>query len=442
MKRRVLRAHANKRRLRILSAEHGLCLDSYNILCDASFLRAVGHAICNNNFSMGGGGGGGTSSGINNNINNNNKNNNNNNNKNGISEMHEPPVRTLKALMHETFAAAASQTTQSDSEPAEKSKQQKGINLSLYYLPETATALRRMVQREEKNDVEKVTNRGSKGHGKNISSASHAGGGIKKCGLGAVAEALLKGLMCVGYQNRETTSTAEVSSESGGRNEGKAVTQFITEVASGKPHGYSVHGGKNANFFFVATQSHDVRRLLPADSALIRLTTMPTALWIERNGDSFNYEGSGKMNNRNANSSNYNHNKSYGSSGSGDVHNDFHCGGVRVGGHKGLSEADIAFMRHLSANLVPGAEPPLKRARGFDNIKSVTDGIPRVAKGKSQRDAAVTSRSGDSSVSAFVKHSSRRKARGPNPLSVKKKRKREVLRVDVSASQRKKERKE
>lgn len=41
MKRRVLRAHANKRHLRHICASHALSPNNYNILVDASFLRSV-----------------------------------------------------------------------------------------------------------------------------------------------------------------------------------------------------------------------------------------------------------------------------------------------------------------------------------------------------------------------------------------------------------------
>lgn len=41
MKRRVLRAHANKRHLRHICASHALSPNNYNVIVDASFLRSV-----------------------------------------------------------------------------------------------------------------------------------------------------------------------------------------------------------------------------------------------------------------------------------------------------------------------------------------------------------------------------------------------------------------
>ncbi|KPA75774.1 hypothetical protein ABB37_08306 [Leptomonas pyrrhocoris] len=45
--------------------------------------------------------------------------------------------------------------------------------------------------------------------------------------------------------------------------------------------------------FCVATQSHDVRRRLAPATALLRLTTNPDALWLEQRGTAYHYEAGG-----------------------------------------------------------------------------------------------------------------------------------------------------
>jgi hypothetical protein len=69
------------------------------------------------------------------------------------------------------------------------------------------------------------------------------------------------------------------------RNELKAIAATIkhSSVASSTS---SPSAAKNNFFYFVATQSHDLRALLPPAAAILRATFKPTAVWIEINNAS------------------------------------------------------------------------------------------------------------------------------------------------------------
>nr|CCC46511.1 conserved hypothetical protein [Trypanosoma vivax Y486] len=379
MKRRVLRAHANKRCLRLISAEHGLLLDTYNVLCDASFLRAFCISFGTSGASNKVGGNGTGADGKNRMV----------------------PSRALQALMYETFAAATSHAAHADVDPS-ACKKPKGIALTLCYLPETATTLRRLVQQQGQQGGGKASR--GKRKGKNTCSS-------------AVADSLLSGLECIAY-GRDANAPEM-------RNEGKAIAKFIADVSRGVgDEVYSLMGRKNAHCFFVATQSHDVRRLLPESTALMRLTTSPVALWIERNGNTFCY------------------NDAHGGS------NDACVGGTRTTSRenrnaglaakgKSLSAADLAFMHHLSPHLVPGASTSKRRRLEAVGKPSHSDA------NSSECGGGGTAPGGNTVVAAVraVKRGggifARKKAKGPNPLSVKKKRVRECVRVCSDSAGRK-----
>ncbi|RNF10020.1 uncharacterized protein Tco025E_06855 [Trypanosoma conorhini] len=364
MKRRVLRAHANKRRLRLLSAEHGLRLDAYSILCDASFLRALMLAT-------------------------------------GASD--RSPARALKALMYETFAAATAHVSKEAEAGAEAGsaagapqvRRPKDLTLALYYLPETATSLRRMAQQRLAGWETASAPRKQKE--RNEGSATTPAVRDERRTPLSMVESLLAGLECAGGEAAAT-----------GRNEAKAIAQFLAaagSVESRIPH--AAQERKNAHFFFVATQSHDVRRLLPRSAALIRLTTSPTALWIERNGDAFHYGEEGAANSTPRQES------------------------AAAAGGKVLSAADVAFMRHLSADLVPAAGANKRRRSETSNAAAAK--MPDTTAAPQPKAAPMTGHK--SSMRRGNATRSRRKAvGGPNPLAVKKKRVREVFRVDLGAS--------
>ncbi|CCD14498.1 unnamed protein product, partial [Trypanosoma congolense IL3000] len=201
MKRRVLRAHANKRRMRLISAEHGLCLDGYNILCDASFLRAISTAICNHNLGRGCG---------------------------DPSAVRSSPQRTLMSVMYQTFNAATSHTPQGAVAEGAEQPKLKGMTLSLYYLPETATTLRRVV-RPGNGEKDAATQTGKCNGGMRAS---------EKGDVSAVAEVLLKGLERVRYKNPDLTTDATQP-----RNEARAIAQFIADMKAGQISHYSIREG-------------------------------------------------------------------------------------------------------------------------------------------------------------------------------------------------------
>ncbi|ESL09855.1 hypothetical protein TRSC58_02420 [Trypanosoma rangeli SC58] len=359
MKRRVLRAHANKRCLRLISAEHGLRLDAYSILCDASFLRALVLAE-------------------------------------GAGD--RSPAQTLKALMYDTFAAATSHGwNEKDTDNAAGTAQvrkPKDLSCVVHYLPETATALRRMAQQQQQQPEERGTASAPHKQSGNEKNLRPPAACEKSRPLLSVVESLLAGLECTGGGD-----------SSASRNEAKAIAQF---VAAGSVEGRIPHAAqkrKNAHFFFVATQSHDVRRLLPRNAALIRLTTSPTALWIERNGDAFHYGvgGAGNTSGQEA---------------------------AAARGGKMLSAADVAFMRHLSADLLPAAGAKKRRRVESNNAPAR---ISEATMAPQPKATPVTGHRGDMGGGS-AKRPRRKAAGGPNPLAVKKKRMREVFRVDSGVS--------
>ncbi|RNE98039.1 hypothetical protein TraAM80_09007 [Trypanosoma rangeli] len=358
MKRRVLRAHANKRRLRLISAEHGLRLDAYSILCDASFLRALVLAE-------------------------------------GAGD--RSPAQTLKTLMYDTFAAATShgwnEKDTDNAAGAAQVRKHKDLSFAVHYLPETAMALRRMAQQQQQPEERETASAPRKRNG-NEGNLRQPAVREQSRPLLSVVESLLAGLECTGGGD-----------SSASRNEAKAIAQFVAagSVESRIPH--AAQKRKNAHFFFVATQSHDVRRLLPRNAALIRLTTSPTALWIERNGDAFHYGVDGANNTSGQEA-------------------------AAATGGKMLSAADVAFMRHLSADLLPAAGVK-KRRRAESNNAAAR--ISEVTMAPHPKATPVTGHRGDMGGGG-AKRPRRKAAGGPNPLAVKKKRVREVFRVDSGVS--------
>lgn len=67
------------------------------------------------------------------------------------------------------------------------------------------------------------------------------------------------------------------------RNELKAIAATIKNSSATSS---TSSANKNHFFYFVATQSHDLRALLPPAAAILRATFKPTAIWIEINNSS------------------------------------------------------------------------------------------------------------------------------------------------------------
>lgn len=77
-----------------------------------------------------------------------------------------------------------------------------------------------------------------------------------------------------------TTTTAPSQQPASDRNELKAVAATIKNSMASSS---ATSSKANNFFFFVATQSHDLRALLPPSAAILRATFKPTAVWIEIN---------------------------------------------------------------------------------------------------------------------------------------------------------------
>ncbi|GET86780.1 hypothetical protein, conserved [Leishmania tarentolae] len=185
--------------------------------------------------------------------------------------------------------------------------------------------------------------------------------------------------------------------------------------------------------FFVATQSHDVRRRLAATTPLLRLTTNPDALWIEQRGAAYHYEEAstearrpllGMKGLENSSSSvtaaasarggrrssepgpsrsaNFSH-----------THSSPHAAATTatvIASAPRLSRADVAFMKHLGT----AAEVPLpeKPSHHLHQQQPCTSAAP-----------------GNGVSSGAPAGRKRRRQKGPNPLSMKKKQRREVFRA-------------
>lgn len=157
----------------------------------------------------------------------------------------------------------------------------------------------------------------------------------------------------------------------------------------------TVKAEKPQHFFFVATQSHDLRALLPSSVPILRATFKPTAVWLEQNG-------------------------------------------LPSGSHAAtsqqpqtpqkrktiLSGADAAFLESLGINNKTGK----KRRNLRSNSKPVPTPVMQTEGGSQQTSEAVNP------VAASTmkpKHqSAKKKPKGANPLSMKKKTPRETFSVE------------
>ncbi|CAM37419.1 conserved hypothetical protein [Leishmania braziliensis MHOM/BR/75/M2904] len=187
--------------------------------------------------------------------------------------------------------------------------------------------------------------------------------------------------------------------------------------------------------FFVATQSHDVRRRLAAATPLLRLTTSPDALWIEQRGTAYHYGEDGaearrqRRGNRAVSSCpsspavaaapysriGWRNSELVSSRFSSLSHTPSapHAAATTttvVAAAPQLSRADVAFMKHLGT----AAEVPLPEKFSHHLHPPQQRASPEPGNGVSSR------------VPADRK---RRRQKGRNPLSMKKKQRREVFRA-------------
>ncbi|CAC9462979.1 conserved hypothetical protein [Leishmania infantum JPCM5] len=191
--------------------------------------------------------------------------------------------------------------------------------------------------------------------------------------------------------------------------------------------------------FFVATQSHDVRRRLAAVTPLLRLTTNPDALWIEQRGTAYQYGEEGAEARR----------PHIGMKGPGNCSSLSVAAAASSRGGRGssepgpsrsarfshtlssphaatatttviaaapqLSRADVAFMKHLgTAAEVPLPAKPSHHPHPQEQQQLQPRASPASGNGVSDRAPA---------------DRKRRRQKGQNPLSMKKKQRREVFRA-------------
>jgi hypothetical protein len=183
--------------------------------------------------------------------------------------------------------------------------------------------------------------------------------------------------------------------------------------------------------FLVATQSHDVRRRLAPATALLRLTTNPDALWIEQRGTAYHYDTttddkSGRATHTASSSANRRgiHAAAEATRRSSSAHTRTTttiaaaaAAPTVVSAAPQLSRADVAFMKHLgTATHLPLPERP---AAAHVGATAATTTTPVSA-------AAMTAVVSSGPSGAKWK---RPRQKGQNPLSMKKRKKRETFRA-------------
>lgn len=184
---------------------------------------------------------------------------------------------------------------------------------------------------------------------------------------------------------------------------------------------YSCHS------LFIATQSHDVRRRLPSRSALLRWTSRPDAVWVEQRDATYSYANTPSS-----------------SSAGGGLSSS--SPPASLAAQPQLSRADIAFISHLSASTQISAMSPAmaklkrqvgsgaeaqrgKRHRGEDaRAPCPSASSSSAAGGDTSRTRRTDSADGRSAAAAPPKKR-QRSAKGCNPLSMQKKKAREVFRA-------------
>lgn len=167
--------------------------------------------------------------------------------------------------------------------------------------------------------------------------------------------------------------------------------------------------------YFVATQSHDVRRRLPAATPLLRFTANPDAIWIEQRGAAYHYGTDDGPRSTTARAASVESSKLRRSGTAPPRHQTPHtsAGPTVMSAAPQLSRADVAFMKHLGKGsdlALPPKTPPAPSP-------SLAAPAASPQSPKSASGAATTGRK------------RRRREKGQNPLSMKKKHKRETFRA-------------
>lgn len=402
MKRRVLRNHANKKNLRVISATHSLSIATriggssedgkaksklIPVLCDSSFIRAVllscppppppTPTAPNNSTSSSSAKGAfrqqvGRHDGR------------------GSPAPAMKPLALVRQLCEDAFSVF-------DTEEMKKKKRYGGSRHNgpgafvLYYLPETRRALDRHLSTPTATDSNKEAKDGeTKQRGKGKSKKE------KHSFTAAAVGDMLSGMRKV-----------RIAGAPEDRNEAKAI-QALVQQSGGSPRALASSGGPPASsllpLLFIATQSHDVRRLLPGSTPLLRFTQKPPSVWVEQNDvylSQYSREGAASV-------------------------------PETAKGSSTLSRADRAFVAFITSGGGSGGAKPLSReallaaARG--TVATGQGPAPAAAAGSGVSDT--TAEGGGSVPAERPRPKKRRAAHSPNPLSAKKKQKREVFRVE------------
>lgn len=384
MKRRVSRDHINKHVWRVISARHLISThDALTVLCDASFLRTL-LMLPECKQMKGAGEAGGDDRGS------------------SSSHHHRkknaptPPTGTSSSSFpSDASATTPSQLLQSLTQECMNASGSAGIHrrITWAYLPSTATALRRMC------DEPPAPTATTKGRGK----ASGGGGAAshpKKRLQRNDVESLLSSLSRVGGGGgaEPSTSTPSSAGASSNANEVKSLQAFYqhhqqqgrhSKETNDKEDNSDGHSPSRTSTVLVGTQSHDVRRALSTSAVLLRLTHHPTAMWLEIRGEAYPYDQQQKQQ----------------QSGMMDQHQRI----MAAGRGPQLSPADIAFMNFIGRP--PAAQKPA--STGSNNTGSTTTG----------------SSSATAAPPPAAPVRKRRASHQANPLSTKKKQKREVIRL-------------
>lgn len=469
MKRRVARDHSNKRVLRTLSAQHAFSHDAFQVLCDSSFLRTLlqlqectplYHTKKDGYIPS--------------------------QRRNRTTSQSRSPSPRLPALS--PFALLKSLTLQAlevldksaggGSAGGEGKRSKQLSHIRWVYLPATERVLRQMVSKDEeeqeKGKKEKLDH--------NLHNSSKMGARRKMNshplkGLSAMRlEKLFASLTPLANPSKESTKEVEEvpSFLRVDTNEAKSIARFV-EYHSQCRHQEAARALKNVtkilpdtasqlprtSFLFIGTQSHDVRRLLPDGTALLRLTHHPSAMWAEIKKEHYQHydedryprscshvaslkskERKGKEN-KNVGDAASEESKQYTNSSS----------ALSTSPPISLCPADAAFIRYLDHN--KSARRPTPRNRKCSggessyesktsNISSSSSSIPRNYSNltpsseddqntqigsKKENGGKKSEKFEDPKKSASAGLRRRPREPHPNPLSVKKKQKKEVLRL-------------
>lgn len=488
MKRRVNRDKSNKRVLRILSAEHDFSHDVFQVLCDSSFLRALlqlpecsfssaqskdhsrrpSHA--SSHFTKQ------TSS-----------------HRGEFSSSSSPaggsPFILLKSLSLQALdvldrnvgggGGSGSTTTLSSSE-GKHSKQLSHIQWM--YLPATERVLRDVVRGSTEEKAEKESHTQGNHPDRRATPSKHAM--AKNHGALALEERLdklfssLRRITPPREDVQANTHSPSLPSETpkfllAESNEAKAISSYVefqrhcrqkeagstAPASDGRLLSTAASQTPRTSFLFVGTQSHDVRRLLPDDVALLRLTHHPTAMWVEIKRVHYHYQENERdtrrisslhapvVQEKSSRQGNREKRSGRGEEGSGRKKEGIAPPppSTPTPSRSVLAPADVAFIHYLEAKAegtrvgkqhhrrdrLPGgttaATPP--SAAASSSQASLGSG-PSSGEGYHSRTVEKVGMHPSNSTDGQVPQRRRRSREShPNPLSMKKKQKKEVLRL-------------